>query len=148
MFVFRLVIFVLLQMIRILDDFKSNKIDSVFLGCLRPSVIAIHGFAAIGCSYGLSMPQHRCWQVMLSVIQVDFQIQRVVTDDGACLRLLLWDEPETHIAMAPLRFRQKHLSSLMPGSVCGGSRGKFEGFEANWAVLCSNQAESSATQTH
>lgn len=62
---------------------------------------------------------HLCWQVMLSVIQVDFQIQRVVTDDGACLRLLLWDEPETLVVTAPLRFRQKHLSS-MPGSVCGG----------------------------
>ena len=46
-------------MIRILDDFKSNKIDSVFFGgCLRLSVIAIHGFATIGSSYGLSM--HRC----------------------------------------------------------------------------------------
>lgn len=52
-------------------------------------------------------------RVMLSVIQVDFQIQRVVTDDGACLRLLLWDEPETHIAMAPLRFRQKHAAILI-----------------------------------
>eukprot|EP00435_Cladocopium_sp_Y103_P016537 s3659_g4.t1 len=52
-------------------------------------------------------------RVMLSVIQVDFQLQRVVTDDGTCLKLLLWDEPipPVHSPIPPHRFRRKHLSS-------------------------------------
>lgn len=46
---------------------------------------------------------------MFSVIQVDFEVQRVVTDDGISLKLLFWDE----IDLRRLPFHHHHLALSM-----------------------------------